>query len=363
MKLSRLIHCISLMLALSCKSPDSSKVKAEVEATETSNPAASQQPQAVFDAWKRHIDEETGGKRIQPDCKPTHFAPKPGTPSKGIVVLFHGFTACPQQYFDVSKKLVAEGFDVFLPLMPGQGRMPLDELDKSGLAKDDLSDLPVNLDLSRLHRTAQRMNELGAAAKGVKVIGGLSGGGGLATGTAMEGKGIWDRAIFMAPFYKFRTILGPSTAVMDLLYPSLKGDYGKTCKLERGTPGRRHGICSISIEAMRTMLEYGLTYATRANELRIPVQFVGAEDDGTINNKEMVATSKDMKNASICFFYKGVPHSMISRYENLDSNRAWMTSLENHLVAFVSHGTRFPTSGVSSEENSPKCQVDLQPES
>lgn len=360
MELSRIYLCLPLLLAFACKTKETSP-EAEVQATD-STASEGAQPQAVFDIWKKHVEEETGGKQIQPDCKPTHFGPTPGTPSKGIVVLYHGFTACPQQFFDVSKKLVEQGFDVFLPLMPGQGRMPLDEKNRSGVAKDNLADLPVNLDVSAIVRTAQRMNELAAAGKGVKVVGGLSGGGGLATGTAIEGKGVWDRAIFMAPFYKFRITIGPLTAFMDQIYPGFATNYGKDCMKDRGISGKRNGLCSVTVEAMRTMLQYGLEYRKRVSELGIPVQYVGAENDATINNKEMVAASRDVKDVSICFFYKGVPHSMMSRYENLQTNHAWMTSLEQHMVDFISNGTRFPTDGVSSEDKAPKCKVDMKPE-
>jgi alpha-beta hydrolase superfamily lysophospholipase len=50
---------------------------------------------------------------------PRHYAPTKR--SSGVVVLFHGFSACPQQYDVLGPLIAAEGFDVLLPLTPGHG--------------------------------------------------------------------------------------------------------------------------------------------------------------------------------------------------------------------------------------------------
>merc|ERR1719247_1883204 len=39
----------------------------------------------------------------------------------GTAVLFHGYSACPQQFFAMAPALAAKGFDVLLPLNPGHG--------------------------------------------------------------------------------------------------------------------------------------------------------------------------------------------------------------------------------------------------
>eukprot|EP01135_Chromosphaera_perkinsii_P011117 Nk52_evm26s2340 gene=Nk52_evmTU26s2340 len=40
---------------------------------------------------------------------------------KGVVVFHHGYTACPYQYYDWGSLLQKEGYDVFIPLLPGHG--------------------------------------------------------------------------------------------------------------------------------------------------------------------------------------------------------------------------------------------------
>ncbi|MCX6131641.1 MAG: hypothetical protein NTX25_21590, partial [Proteobacteria bacterium] len=157
----RLLLVLGLSSQMSCKTGvfNSSKIKSnEHYPAETMR-----QPKAVFDIWERHIQEETSGKQIQVDCMPTHFGPKEGVSSRGIVVLYHGFTACPQQYFLVAAKLAELGFDVFLPLMPGQGRMPLADLEWNGQGKDNYFDLPTGEDTSRLEHLAMQMNDMAKA--------------------------------------------------------------------------------------------------------------------------------------------------------------------------------------------------------
>ncbi|KAL7575155.1 hypothetical protein ACA910_018648 [Epithemia clementina (nom. ined.)] len=42
---------------------------------------------------------------------------------KSLVVAFHGFTACPDSYREFTEAFVRSGFDVMVPLLPGQGRV------------------------------------------------------------------------------------------------------------------------------------------------------------------------------------------------------------------------------------------------
>ena len=42
---------------------------------------------------------------------------------EGLPVLFHGFSACPQQWDLISPLLAKRGFDVLMPLNPGHGNL------------------------------------------------------------------------------------------------------------------------------------------------------------------------------------------------------------------------------------------------
>lgn len=187
----------------------------------------------VLRVWNEHIEGETNGKQIQPDCVPRYYQAHSDTEFAGTVVFFHGFTACPQQYFSISEQLAAKGFDVFLPLMPGQGREPFDGPKGED---DNFHDLPGGKDYHRYEDFVDKMNELGSFIEGPKVITGLSGGAALATGAAIEGKGIWDRVLLYAPYYKNPGISGYGSAVLDVFIPSFVNDWGPQCrKIERWT--------------------------------------------------------------------------------------------------------------------------------
>ncbi len=40
---------------------------------------------------------------------------------KGVAVLFHGFTACPSQWSQITTLLSERGYEILVPLLPGHG--------------------------------------------------------------------------------------------------------------------------------------------------------------------------------------------------------------------------------------------------
>ena len=58
---------------------------------------------------------------IQTDCLPKQWPADSSVTYKGTVMLLHGFTACPQQYFETQAYLTAQGYNVLAPLLPGHG--------------------------------------------------------------------------------------------------------------------------------------------------------------------------------------------------------------------------------------------------
>jgi len=355
-------HLLSLGLTLLCIgslsscSPETEQTSTLGSTSQTAHPAAGQ-PEQVFKEWKQHIWEETSQAAIQKDgCWPAHFAAQ--GPSKGIVVLIHGFTACPQQFFDVAPMIAAKGYDVFLPLMPGQGRVT-----PPG-AKEDFNLPKGDTQLFLYHQFVKRINYLASESQGTRVIGGLSGGAALAAGAAIEAKHLWNRALIMAPLFKFSGSKGTISAVADVFHPSLTIHYGAECSEGQKKPGGRRGLCEVTVASMRTMLGYGLLYRNRMQEFPHQIQFVGAEEDPTVDNETIyqsfLAHQKTKGKSRFCLYRKGVPHSMMSRKENLTTGHWWMNSLEQDLTRFVTEGVWFPidASAQSSELGAERCLVD-----
>ena len=75
---------------------------------------------AFLDAWaaynKSTIERPEG---VRPGCEPMRF---PATSAyRGVVVVWHGFTSCPQEMSHLGPALAAKGYDAIFPLMPGHG--------------------------------------------------------------------------------------------------------------------------------------------------------------------------------------------------------------------------------------------------
>ncbi len=342
---------VVLTLLVGCKTVN--KMDSAVLSTDAA-PASSAELMRI---WNEHIQEETAGKKLQADCWPKHFAASKDVAFQGTMVVFHGFTACPQQFFSIGEQLAAKGFEVFIPLLPGQGREPLDGFQGE---KDNFYDLPGGADQGRYQKFVDKMNQLGRAARGTRIIAGLSGGGALAAGAAVHGKDIWNRAILYAPYLKNPGISGAGSAVLDVFMPNYVNDWGPNCRATRRLPNGRNGLCALKIDAVRAMTDYGLTISPRFNEITIPTQIVGVEADPTADNGAINRAFQQLKNARICFYIKGVPHSIINpRSDAPELDPFWVPALDLDSLAFMSTGEWFKTDGVSVEYGRPLCRTKL----
>jgi pimeloyl-ACP methyl ester carboxylesterase len=328
--------------------------------------------------WEQHIQRETQtlntspNKAIQPDCMPRFYPAKEGTERQGMVMFFHGFTACPQQYFDIALMLADRGFDVFLPLMPGQGRTPNGDTDY-------LNDLPAQERWAsrepppphpRYVAFVNEMNEIAANSTGVRALAGLSGGGGLATGAVIAGQrpegNIWSRVLLYAPYYLNPGVQRYAAGILGFIYPGLTNNWGEACRVNRSRPGGRNGYCSVKVENVQAMVQYGQVQAMSAQVIDIPVQIVGVEEDPTADNESIVNALNKIKNARLCFYPKGVPHSIINpardlipddteRFRQLRGNvpkmpYTWVRPMNRDSVNFLTEGVWFPSSGEAPNE-------------
>jgi alpha-beta hydrolase superfamily lysophospholipase len=185
-------------------------------------------------AWKAYVDGVIANNPpLQAECKPVRIPATlsgPLTAPKGVVVLYHGYTACPQQFMNAStigadgkpiqgglaSRLSKEGYEVLLPLLPGHGRVaasrPAGEVDaKKNLWPriDDTRDVPgivasgEQLANSGYTKLVETMNAVVAASTPVnKVVGGISVGAVLATHATLIATKPYTRALIAAPFYQ-----------------------------------------------------------------------------------------------------------------------------------------------------------------
>ena len=49
------------------------------------------------------------------------------TETKGVILALHGYTACPQQYFEWANTMSEQGYEVLVPLHPGHGYVRVED--------------------------------------------------------------------------------------------------------------------------------------------------------------------------------------------------------------------------------------------
>jgi alpha-beta hydrolase superfamily lysophospholipase len=314
---------------------------------------------AAVSRWEAYVQRETSGVSLQEGCAPRRFAPRAGMAPRGVVVLFHGFTACPQQFFEIAAELNTAGYDVLLPLLPGHGRQ-FRVVD--GKRKDDIASLPTGATRERYSELAEEMTAIASEARYDRVVGGLSMGGMVATSALVQGQNfrgastsVWTRGILFAPFFGPPGVSGWASRVGGMVAPGAMRSWGPEC--ERSTvPGKRAGICEFTLGNLQAGTSLGEDLLRSANTVRVPVQLVGVEADTAADNGEMAKLVRSLGGKKdACFYAKGMPHAFISKNDHFELDHAWLPALHRGITSFVRNGTPFPTQGLSSEHGHGLC--------
>lgn len=338
--MARLLPLLLLALELvSCRSTGSkSQVLEQSE---------SRDYQAFEKAWSDYVAglKSQHPYELQPRCQP--LLTKPKGQIKGVVLLFHGFTACPMQFLPFAERLSELGYYSMIPLLPGQGRAPT-PLHGDMKLKEDGKDvsyahyyaryLPTKADVYQ--EFVSRFNAMIALAPGEHAVAGLSVGGALATQAVLIAKkqgfaNLYQRSLAISPYYGMPGLyLGRQKAdniaeailhvierpVGDLIYHVQKGlaagsekigllgeiplTFGKGCYAsicgDRSqecanahknlqVKGGRDAICDFKIANIEALERNGQAiirdYKTMVNqgELKTKHQTIGVSFDGSAN--------------------------------------------------------------------------------
>jgi len=292
-------------------------------------------------------------QELQPDCRPRLFEPAEGLAYRGTVVLIHGYTACPQEFFALSRALARQGYRVILPLLPGHGRR------YPALKGDDLSGLPVSRDWAEAYgELVSRINGIMEVADGDRVIGGLSVGASTSLYAYLRDPLLYDRMILFSPFFAvvggglFNSLLSAGANIPGLRELSVKPfGFRKGC-LRHRTQGRA-GICNYRLKhvgAIEALARYNRAHLKRS-AMRLPVQVVGTLGDSVVSNaytrsfvssQVVLQSARGRHSISACFLDRGVPHSMWSPFDNAGIEMYWLDSLLAGSVRFIVSGEPFP---------------------
>ena len=312
---------------------------------------------AATSKWDAYVARVTAESPLQPSCVPTRISPPSGTAHRGVVVIFHGYTACPQQFFEIGKQMAAGGFEVLLPLLPGEGR-PASMV--NGKAVDDVAALPGTSDWGRYRDLGKEMDAIVAAAPGEHVVSGLSVGGAVATSALLDAPQVYDRALFMTAFYDAAPLITRLLVpVADWLVPGYRTGWGAGCEAERA--GGRGGICQFDIDHLEASRRFGRdTLArTKGASVRAKIQFAGVESDPAALNDDEQKAKANLPNAKLCFFEKGTNHSFLSPFDGPHDDKFWLAAAKKQVAEFVTDGTAFTTVGASIERGADRCLTRL----
>jgi pimeloyl-ACP methyl ester carboxylesterase len=299
--------------------------------------------------WQSHL-KQVAKYPLQSACQP--FSVPAQGKYRGSVVLFHGFTACPQQFWEVSTQIAAQGFHVFVPLLPGHGWQYRQE---AGKVSDDVSAMPADQDYTQYTQQATEMAGMLRGESGIKVVGGLSLGGVVAASAVIQAPDVFDRALLMTPLFDVVAAKKPYLPPANVVVPKHQIDWGPDCELER--KGGRGGVCQFQIKHIRAAQRLGEETLAQIGQVQTQIQVVGVEGDHAANNESLAKAVGFLKNGKGCLYQKGVSHSMLSRFDSPDDQKFWLNSMQQQLLRFVESGQYFDITELSHELGLPRCHI------
>jgi len=304
--------------------------------------------------WQKHLTQTLGTARIQKGCEP--FFKKAQTAARrGTVLLFHGYTACPQQYEGLSEALAQKGYNVYVPLLPGHGRPFLNAHPNTRSGKgDDISLMPGQYELARYYAFSEHMSQLLMPEPRERIVGGLSLGASLAVHSLHRFPDLAQRGFLISPLFDIAT---PGRYLVPLLAPLLpyqRISWGESCEDERRRG--RAGYCEFNLTHVSAVQKLGKAMSAKLSEVKQPVQIVGTEQDSAASNPAIAEAHHRLPQSHACFFQEGVSHSMLSPQDNPTRDMFWLPALTSQLLRFVTTGQAFDT-GKPSEQGLSQCKI------
>jgi pimeloyl-ACP methyl ester carboxylesterase len=310
--------------------------------------------------WEKYMASLPAAE-IQPDCMPRRYDPPADTEQKGSLFLVHGYTACPQQFFEMSELFAKRGWTVYLVLMPGQGRL------HPAPHKDDYSKLPKTT--KEYTEFSELINRIARAENKLVSIGGLSVGGAVAARAALLAPDLYKRLILYSPFFQIsgtfeRTVVGTINLMPHAKH--FEHGWGEGCfnEVERG----RAGICTFEWAQLSTVDDFGtetIRLAQSSPLLKTEVQFAGVEADKAASNSASVDFLRAIManpHVNYCVIRAPADHSTISRFDNPDEDKFWLPTLLHNSIEFIDGGTPFAASEFSyTDPFIPRCSIDPNP--
>ncbi len=278
-----------------------------VDDTAVSAPAAGYAEAAARVAAVRAAEEASGV--INPLCESLLL--DHGQKTEEVILFFHGFTSCPEQYRELGEQLHDLGFTVYIPRLPHHGHADRDRDALLDATAEELAALATHsVDI------AQGLGER-------VVVSGLSGGGTITAWIAQEHAGV-DRAIAVAPFLGIGFIPAPLNRVVARVaddVPNIDMWWDPRTK-EQNPQTAAYAYPGYPLHALAEYLRLG--YATQDAARRVKpavdsIQVINNANDSSVNNAVTNQLVKAWRGHGEAFlstyeFEKslGLPHDLIT---------------------------------------------------
>ena len=285
-------------------------------------------------------------KPIQAGCEPLKIAASESAAVKrGLVILLHGFSACPQQYNELAPQLAKAGFDVLAPLFPGHGAIP----EQISPRVDDVTLVPKTPTL--WHSFARDLNKLAKTYNGEKSIVALSQGSNVALSAFTKEPNLYKRIVAISPKLRaegsFLTgLFNNNISILNIDEFVLNQRTGwDDCITDSQGNDPRAGFCNFEIKNGFALLDFGSEVVKASKEMEeetnTQIQMILSHgDDGAANNAalEVYNNLKSNKvNIEHCTMPRPVPHSMFSPYDK-PKVKPWLGFLFGSVETFLTDG-------------------------
>lgn len=307
---------------------------------------------AALKAWNQYVNTTivSAPHGLQEDCVPQRFAAE--STFRGTALLFHGYSACPQQYFQIAPLLARQGFDVLLPLNPGHGNR-FDAVVNHGHclyncdgALDDTTNLPESA--KGYSDFVEQMNSIMTMSPGKRVVAGLSVGGAMAVlaGQARDGDHpLYDRQLIINPLLHLVPHVDPLLRGLNVI-PGVRNlflGWGAGCRNER--EHGRAGICTFKVKHGAAARDFGANLVRSQGLSAASVAVLYDHRDPVVDTapiRELITSFRSNARGQQHCVMNFTMHSMLSQWDDYGEEKWWMNELYCKIVAFLCEGVSFP---------------------
>jgi len=355
----RLVACSSVLASV-----DAARV-AVAKTNATAGVEGGSDAEASNSYWEQYVAAVTrkadaSGRGYQDACKPQMHRNQGRY--RGSIMLFHGFTACPQQFEKLIPALTSRGYTVFNPVLPGHGY----NFEPRGNSFNDfVADLPSHNAEEEYRVFAREMHQVMQAAQGEKVIFGMSLGGGVAAWLGHLGG--YDRSMLAAPLILAGRFFNPFLSVISLSpgrrYRPLS--WGQGCEDERAAG--RAGICAFNPAILKAARDLGRDHSNDATRDGLKVgdmQIVFVEEDSAVSTNAVINLAIkygfDKSTSKVCGMDEGMGHSFLSPYDDIHVDKYWIPEVTQKIADYLTQGQPLAQDGLSTS-GWPGCEITSSP--